>query len=467
MVSEEEQHDRLPALFQLLRQAHHLADRFAHAVEIVVEDMARLLCPVHALCREDLLAGDLRVVRSVVLIGHGKREQRRIVLRAAVKLPEKVIDQNAVRMEQRRHRLDQLAESVLGKEALVKAEIFVDMLAVIEPLIARMLVQGIVALSGKIPDVGIRRLSERFIGAVSRERAPLRVHRAAGKNVRQQSAGHGALLQLVQRRIDLLHLLILRKRRKFGKIAERLAHDADHRDLFVLRNIGVLIRRVELFRLLLIVLLRRCGDRVLNAVDERIDAAVRDVVLHLGPRVELLVPLEPDVDAVGNVPLRIDRDTHRRAHRGACDAHPPLQPAARREQQGKRQHSHAECDREVHACRGRDVVLVHNAAGGAQKPQVGGDRRIVAQLYFEKVAAHQHQRWQRAGKHPGVNTRKNEKAQKRQHNGRQHIENDQRSVFPIKRKQRLSSDRRIRACRDPQSQNADPRAEREKHSGKI
>ena len=78
-----------------------------------------------------------------------------------------------------------------------KAQVRVDVYAVIEPVIARMAAGDRIALAGKIADIGIGRAAERAEVAVAGQETAFGVNRAAGKNIGEQVPGDPFRLQLV------------------------------------------------------------------------------------------------------------------------------------------------------------------------------------------------------------------------------------------------------------------------------
>ena len=91
-------------------------------------------------------------------------------------------------MEHRRRGIDQLAEAAVSKGALIKAEVFVHVLPVIEPAVAGVAVKRVIALRLEVPDIGVGAGAEVLVAAVAGEEAPLGIRRAAREDVRQQTA---------------------------------------------------------------------------------------------------------------------------------------------------------------------------------------------------------------------------------------------------------------------------------------
>ena len=83
---------------------------------------------------------------------------------------------------------DEIAKARVVEHTLIKAKVFVHVAAVIEPAVAGVAVERVVALRFEVADIGVDGAAELLVRAVAREIAPFGIHRAAGEDVGEQAA---------------------------------------------------------------------------------------------------------------------------------------------------------------------------------------------------------------------------------------------------------------------------------------
>ena len=275
----------------------------------------------------------------MVLIRHGEEKQRIAILALRIKVAQQIVHKHAVGVEHRRRGVNQLAEAAVGKGAFVKAEVFVHVLPVIEPAVAGMTVERIIALLLEVPDVGVGAGAEVLVVAVAGEEAPFGVRRAAGEDVCQEAARYAAAFQLVQRGVDLRHGGDIRQHGVVRQVAEGLKHDADDRDLLLFRDVRRLIRRKRCERIFFIITLRRIGEHLLHAVNERIDRALGYVDLHVRPGIDKAVVRGlPAADVRIGVDRKVRAQRKRKADKRTDEAREGAQRLLAHQKNGKEQH---------------------------------------------------------------------------------------------------------------------------------
>ena len=266
VVPKEHQHHRLVQTVQVLGQLVHGGDGLPHPGEIVVPDVAALLVQTAALGGDVL--GDGRggpLIGAVVLIGHGEGEAGAVGY-PLLQLSEQLVGENIVGVIDGAGGVHQIAIVVLGEPAVLKAQIAVHVLAVIEPAVARVAEKGLIALVPEVPHIGVGVPAEVVVRGVAGQKAPLAVHRAPGEDVGQQPAGHALVGQLMPLLIYLGHGGLACHKVKVGQVAEGLQHNAHDGHLLVRRDVLVgKLRQHGLGRLGVIPRGRR-GEHVPHAV---------------------------------------------------------------------------------------------------------------------------------------------------------------------------------------------------------
>ena len=387
MVPEEDQHHGLLHLLQPVGHGSHGGDGDVDAVEVVVEDVAGLLGQAGFLrVQVDLAAGVARLIGAVVLVAHGEGEHGAVVgLQLVLKVVHDLLHEQVVRVPDGPHRVHQLFVVVLTEPVLLKAQVLVDVLAVIEPGVARVAAPGGVALVAQVPDIGVHGGAEVLVLAVAGEEAPLAVHGAAGEDVGEQIARHRFLLQLMPGLVNLPHAPLLPQGLKVGEVAEGLQHHPNHVHLLVLGDVLVLILGQHLFAHTGGVALWGRGQHVLAAVQKGIDHPVGQEGLGVRPLVDefpvggLLVEL-----LVKKHQGEAENGDYQRAGRAnephLAPAHTPGHQGQGKEQaaQGKEQHFNQQL---VHL----QAVVAHNAPRFADQLQILGQEGVAPQLDFEVV----------------------------------------------------------------------------------
>ena len=314
----------------------------------------------------------------MVLVGDGEGEARaqgRTLPKLILQLP----DQDGVGLPDRGHRVYKGAVVVFREPVVLKAQILIDILPVIEPPVARMAAEGLIALIPEIPDIGAGGGTEIVMLRIAGEEGPLGVHRSPGEDVGQQIAGDGPGLQLVPGGVDLGHPLLAGQNLKIGEVAEGLQHDSHNRYLLTLRDaaVGVCVHLGG--GLGLAVAGGGRGEHILEGVQEGIDTALGYKDLHVGPR----------VDKLGAAGFAVER----RAEAGACQGHSHQGPAAQRSEgplppspDSLRHQKDAEQQPGEEAAQGKphqpgqvQSVAPHDAPGLGGQPQIGGQQGVGAQ----------------------------------------------------------------------------------------
>ena len=324
MVPKKDQHKGLGPGVQLPSQPLHGGQGAGDIGHIVVEHVAGLRRPAGVpRGQEDLLGGG-SLIGAVVLIADGEGEP-------GARFPQSVqntVHQRLVGAHHGIHRVHQRPGVVLGEPALLKAQVLVDILAVVEPAVAGVVKKGVIALLPEIPDIRVSGLAEVLVLSVAGEKAPLAVHRAAREDIGQQVAGDGLLLQVVERGIDRLDGGLLRQGGEVGQVTEGLQHHPDHVDPAVRRDVLVWIPGEQGGGLLRVVVLRRGGEHVLHAVQKGVEAAPGDKDLHIRPGGDMGVVGGAVIQALVAVEGRIG---HRQQGGGGAQAEPakgaPAYPA--------------------------------------------------------------------------------------------------------------------------------------------
>ena len=298
-------------------------------------------------------------------------------------------EQRGVRLQPLRHRVGQVGQEqvvvegggravhravvVLREAVLVEAQVAVDVLAVVEPVVAGVPAKGLIALVLQIPHIG------RGVGAVvgifeahSGEEGPLGVHRAPGEDVGQQVPGIALRLQGV---VPGVHVLGELDPLKGGEVGESLQHHRHHVHLLVLRDVLVLVLGQQDLRLLLVVALRRVGQGILHAVQEGVQQAPGHILLGGGPLVNVRRVGVLAVHAVAGV----HRDQRGGAHcRGGGQSRPDAAPGPAPGKQGQHRDAPSGAQQGQRRLVGeKQLVLPRHLPRLPQDQQVGGDHRIV------------------------------------------------------------------------------------------
>ena len=288
MVPEEDQHHRPVQLLQSLGQLDHGLDGGVHPLEIVVPDVAALCGHAGVGGGEILHPGGIgRLVGTVVLIGHGEGEAGALC-RALGQLGEQLQDQNVVRVVDGAGGVYQRTIVVLGEPAVLKAQIVVHVLPVIEPAVPRVAEKGLIALVPEIPHIGVGVPAEVVVLGVAGQKAPLAVHRAPGKDVGQQPAGHPLLRQRVPGVIHPGSVRVAGHKVKIGQVAEGLQHDAHHGHLLVRRDVRIGERPQQGLGLGPVIARGRGRKHVPHTVQKGVQTALGHKDLHVGPGVDIL-----------------------------------------------------------------------------------------------------------------------------------------------------------------------------------
>ena len=385
MISEEDQHHRLLHGLQLLRQPHHGVHGVGYPVEVVVPDVAALLAEAGVGGGQVLhRGGEGGLIGPVVLVGHGEGEAGAI-LHLVLQLVGQLGHQNVVRVVDGRQGRDQRLVVVVGEPLLLKAQVFVDVLAVIEPAVARVAEHGLVALAAEVPDVGVGGLAEVVVGGIAGEEAPLAVHGASGEDVGEQVARHRLLLQLVPRLVGLHHRLGLSQNRQVGEVAEGLQHDAHDADLLLRGDVLVGEGRQQGLGVSLVVALRGCGEHLPEGVEEGVDTALGHKDLHIGPLVDEAVVCGFLVEGGAEVPAGEGHSHEGQAAQRAEGPVFPVPQAFGHEEDGEQQTSHEAENGEPGQPGDVQGVASHDAARLGGQTQVGGQQGVGSQADFEVV----------------------------------------------------------------------------------
>ena len=396
----------------------------------------------------------------MVLIRNGEEEERGVVLRACVDVVQEVIDQHGVGRVERLVDGDELGKARFVEHALVKAEVFVHIAAVIEPRIARVAVERVVALRLKIADKGIRCAAELLMLAVTGEEAPFGVRCAAGKNVGEKVAGNAALFQLVQRLIDPAHRGKLAQRGKIRQVGERLEHDADDCDLLFVRNVGVPILRERLIGVAVAVALRRVGKHILHAEKEGIGRAAGNVDLDGRPGGDEIGVGGRLVDVRAGVVLKAAAKRERERRHDAREPCPGTHALPAQHQQRQRQQQQKALDDNEHRRGYVEGVLVHDAARRAQQAQVACQHRVAAQLHLVVACERKRKKRQRREKVRRPRPREEKKAEVDEQHRRKQIHHHEQRDFEVRLQKRGRVDGGIGVRREIEREQADARAER-------
>ena len=248
----------------------------------------------------------------------------------------------------------------------------------------------------------------------------------------------------MQRRIDLRHGGDIRQHGIVRQVAERLEHDAHHRDLFPLRDVRRFVLRKRRARLLLAVALRRVWEHFLHAVNKGIHRSLGNVDLHVRPRVDKAViggPVCVNVRIGVNGEVRAERQ--RKAGQRAEKARERLERLLAHQKNGKQQHGKRKRNARQHGLCQLKRVMPHNAARRAQDAQVGGKHRVAAQLDLIVAAKGKRKAGDGGGEIRRPRAAEQEKAQKHQQHRDKEIQRHEQRQPEIGQKQIQVVQRRV------------------------
>ena len=280
MVPEGHQHHRLRRCPQPVDECRQLPVRLHNGSHVGVHGVSALrgiLLPGKVLLRPGVPGG----VGAVALDVDGEGETGLPRLPALFQVGVDLRQQNGVL------RIDRLGHPVivpLQIPVLLKPQIPVDVLPVIEPLVIGMAPLDGVPLLPEIPGVGVGIPPKIPQLIISGQEAPLRINGASGKDIGHQIAGIALRLQGV---IEIVPAGVQPRHAVTGEIHIGLPHEPHEADFPLLRNIRVRIFLQKLRRLCLVVPRRRHLHKIGNAVEEGIPEAMGDVILCGAPLVEV------------------------------------------------------------------------------------------------------------------------------------------------------------------------------------
>ena len=236
----------------------------------------------------------------------------------------------------------------------------------------------------------------------------------------------------------------VRQRGIVRQVAERLEHDADDRDPFLLRDVRCFVLREHCARLLFAVALGRVGEHLLHAVDKGVDRALGHVDLHIRPGVdEAVVRRLLRVNVRVGVDGEIRAQRERKAAKRAENARAETQRLLAHQKNGKEQHDKRERERREHGLCQLKRVVSHDAARRAQDAQVGGEHGIAAQLRFIVAAERKGKAWDRRGQICRPRAAEQEKAEIDQQHRHKEIQRQQQRQAEIGKKQIQVVQRRV------------------------
>ena len=301
MVAEEDEHHRLLLCSELVDELLQLHVTIHDGRHVVVHGVFALL---------GVVPGE--VVHGAVALGGGigpvaldVDAEGEVGLAGILVGLEVAVDLRQEDAVLRQIGLGQILIVPLQEAVALKAQIAVEVLAVVEPLVVGMAALHGVALLAEIPDIGVGIAAVVADLVVPGEEAPLAVHSAASKDVGHQVPVVALLLQLVVEGVaagvQALNIIP-------GEVHIGLPHEGDDIYLPVLRDIRIGIGSQQLLRRIFRVAFGRSFHHLRNTVDKWVEKTVRDVVLGGGPLVKVLIVFHTGVDILIHV--------HRRQHAG-------------------------------------------------------------------------------------------------------------------------------------------------------
>ncbi len=342
-----------------------------------------------------------------------------------------------------------------------KAQVLVDVLPVVEPVVAGVHPLHRVALGAEVPGVGVGVAPEGAQRAAAGEEAPLGVHRAPGENIGHQGAGHPFGFQRVPGGIDVGGEL---GHPKPGEVVIGLQHDAHHVDLLALRDVGVGIAAQKL-RGLLRPAAR--GGRIHgggDAVEKGIEKAPGQILLGGGPAVD-----QPFI--IGGVDV-IDHivQAYRRGQSGSCGRQqdsrgpapaPPVQPAPYQEVDQQPAPRHGEDD-EPELPVQKQAVFARHIPHLLEQQQVAEHEGVVPEHQLVVVARGEAQQ-DPGGEAEGGPRPAGERVEEQDHDHRwQEVQKEDPGTFQISQRQAQA----VRARGQQQGIKADPHA-RQRHDPDV
>ena len=322
----------------------------------------------------------VRLVGAVPLIGDVEAEIGDGLVAALVELVEHrevgaVVGDVAVRP---------LGKIVFAEEVVFKAEVLVDVFAVVEPGVAGVRAGRVIAVLPEVPHIGVGRRDEVVDAAVGQpgEKFPFAYAGVARENIGHQRAGIAHRLQLAVLAVDVAHKVQVFKA---GEVVVRLQHDGDHVDPLVRgdRLVGAGVERG--LRAARVIAVGRGVERVLDGVQKRVDKALGDELVVLGIGV--------DERCVGgfhivNIGAGIERRRGGAGQRQHERGDEPRPRAAEPPAEEKREHQRADGeDREIEAeaLVPEELVGFEHLFRLGDKGQILGAQRVTAERDLEEA----------------------------------------------------------------------------------